>query len=182
MAAMLDDLAKGWTLDELAARANASRASLVRMFQRMVRLAPLEFLAELRLELARRKLSATALSVAAIADEIGYNRKAPSAEPFTGGTACGPARPARVRACSWKNPRDGRSSPSMYNASEAVVRDHCGTDSGNHLVRKPSVLKAEPLAITVCKRLYSAWDNQIRNEKPACTMPTHTTISTYIHR
>jgi AraC-like DNA-binding protein len=39
VAAMLDDPARNWTLDELAARANASRASLVRMFQRSVQLA-----------------------------------------------------------------------------------------------------------------------------------------------
>ena len=59
VAAMLDDPARNWTLDELAARANASRASVVRMFQRSVQLAPLAFLAEVRLELARRKLRAT---------------------------------------------------------------------------------------------------------------------------
>lgn len=72
MAAILEDPAKSWTLDELAACANASRASLVRMFQRTVAQAPLAFLAELRLELARRKLSTTALSIAAVADAVGY--------------------------------------------------------------------------------------------------------------
>ena len=82
VAAMLDDLANGWTLDELAARANASRASLVRMFQRIAQLAPLAFLAELRLELARRKLSATALSVAAIADEVGYKSESAFSRAF----------------------------------------------------------------------------------------------------
>jgi AraC family transcriptional regulator, activator of mtrCDE len=51
--AMLDDPAKSWTLDELAARANASRASLVRMFRRIAQLTPLTFLTELRLDLAR---------------------------------------------------------------------------------------------------------------------------------
>lgn len=82
VAAMLDDLAKSWTLDELAARANASRASLVRMFQRTAQLAPLEFFAELRLDLARRKLSATALSIAAIADEVGYKSESAFSRAF----------------------------------------------------------------------------------------------------
>jgi AraC-like DNA-binding protein len=55
--AMLDDPAKSWTLDELAARADPSRASLVRMFRRIAQLTPLTFLTELRLDLARCKLS-----------------------------------------------------------------------------------------------------------------------------
>ena len=82
VAAMLDDPARNWTLDELAARANASRASLVRMFQRSVQLAPLAFLAELRLELARRKLRATMLPVAAIGDEVGYRSESAFSRAF----------------------------------------------------------------------------------------------------
>ncbi len=82
VAAMLDDPARNWTLDELAARANASRASLVRMFQRTVQLAPLAFLGELRLELARRKLRATVLPVAAIGDEVGYRSESAFSRAF----------------------------------------------------------------------------------------------------
>jgi AraC family transcriptional activator of mtrCDE len=36
LGAMLEDLSQPWTLDELAARANCSRATLVRMFRRAV--------------------------------------------------------------------------------------------------------------------------------------------------
>jgi AraC family transcriptional activator of mtrCDE len=72
VAAMVDDPARDWSLDELATRANASRASLVRMFRAMAQRPPAAFLAELRLQLARRKLSATTLPVAAIAGEVGY--------------------------------------------------------------------------------------------------------------
>ena len=72
VAAMLDDPARDWTLDELAASANASRASFVRMFRKSAGQSPLAFLADLRLELAQRKLSATTLPVARIADEVGY--------------------------------------------------------------------------------------------------------------
>jgi AraC-like DNA-binding protein len=82
VAAMLDDPARSWTLNELAARAHASRASLVHMFQRTARLAPLAFLAELRLELARRKLSSSVLPVAAIAEAVGYKSESAFSRAF----------------------------------------------------------------------------------------------------
>ncbi|MHB8885092.1 MAG: AraC family transcriptional regulator [Methylovirgula sp.] len=82
VAAMLADPAKNWTLDELGALANASRANLVRMFQRTAQLAPLAFLAELRLELARRKLGATSLPVASIATEVGYKSESGFSRAF----------------------------------------------------------------------------------------------------
>lgn len=98
--AMLDDPAKSWTLDELAACSNASRASLVRMFQRTARLAPLAFLAGLRLDLARCKLSATALSIAAIAEEVGYKSESAFSRAFHRrfGMRPGEARAAAARS------------------------------------------------------------------------------------
>ena len=96
VAAMLDDPAKSWTLDELASRANASRSSLVRMFQRTARLAPLALLAELRLELAQRKLSATTLSVAAVADHVGYKSESGFSRAFYRRFG---VRPGEARAC-----------------------------------------------------------------------------------
>jgi AraC family transcriptional regulator, activator of mtrCDE len=82
VAAMLDNPTKGWTLNELAACANTSRATLVRTFQRTAQLAPLAFLAELRLELARRMLSTTALPLAAIAGEVGYESESAFSRAF----------------------------------------------------------------------------------------------------
>ena len=80
--AMLTSPARAWTLDELARHANASRASLVRMFQKSIRMAPLEFLAELRLGLARRRLAATNLPLAQIAAEIGYRSESSFSRAF----------------------------------------------------------------------------------------------------
>ncbi|MEJ0070264.1 MAG: AraC family transcriptional regulator [Pseudomonadota bacterium] len=80
--AMLEDPGRAWTLDELAAHANASRASLVRMFQKIAQRAPLEFLTELRLELARRKLAATDRPLAEIASEIGYQSESAFSRAF----------------------------------------------------------------------------------------------------
>jgi AraC family transcriptional activator of mtrCDE len=80
--AMLEDLSKPWTLDALAARANASRASLVRMFQKLAHMPPLEFLSELRLELARRKLATSSLPLGEIAAEIGYQSESAFSRAF----------------------------------------------------------------------------------------------------
>ncbi len=82
VAAMLAEPGRAWSLDELAGRANASRASLVRMFRRMAEMAPLAFLAELRLQLARRELSATTLPLAEIAAGIGYQSESAFSRAF----------------------------------------------------------------------------------------------------
>lgn len=82
IAAMLDAPARNWTLDDLAACAHASRASLVRMFRHSAQHAPLEYLAELRLGLAWRKLCASALPIAVIAAEVGYQSESAFSRAF----------------------------------------------------------------------------------------------------
>jgi AraC family transcriptional activator of mtrCDE len=71
-AAMLSEPARTWTLDQLAEQANTSRATLVRMFQKAVNAAPLTFLADLRLNLARHRILTTKTPLALIAEEVGY--------------------------------------------------------------------------------------------------------------
>jgi AraC family transcriptional activator of mtrCDE len=73
LAAMLAEPGRGWTLDELAKRASTSRATLVRLFRNAVRVAPLAFLTELRLSLARHRMLATSTPLAVIAEEVGYH-------------------------------------------------------------------------------------------------------------
>lgn len=82
VAAMLDDPARPWTLDELALSANASRATLVRLFRKMAQVSPLAFLTELRLELARRKLLASNLPLATIGAELGYQSESAFSRAF----------------------------------------------------------------------------------------------------
>jgi AraC family transcriptional activator of mtrCDE len=72
LAGMLTELARAWTLDELAERANTSRATLVRLFQKAVDVAPLAFLSELRFSVARHRILATSTPLAVIAEEVGY--------------------------------------------------------------------------------------------------------------
>jgi AraC family transcriptional regulator, activator of mtrCDE len=80
--AMLERPGRAWTLDELAEVANASRASLVRMFRQAAKMSPLAFLAETRLELARRKLLASSSSLAAIAADVGYQSESAFSRAF----------------------------------------------------------------------------------------------------
>ncbi len=69
---MLADPARDWSLDMLADAGGASRATLVRSFRRLGAPAPLEFLTDLRLSLAMKKLREGSSSVAQIAAESGY--------------------------------------------------------------------------------------------------------------
>jgi AraC family transcriptional regulator, activator of mtrCDE len=72
VSAILDDLARDWTLDEMAAVAISSRASLVRAFRKRAGIAPMTFLADLRLTIARQRLAGTSDPIAKIAGEVGY--------------------------------------------------------------------------------------------------------------
>ena len=82
VAAMLEEPARAWSLDELADLAHASRASLVRIFRKTAQISPLAFLAELRLELARRKLSTSSRPLAVIAAEVGYQSESAFSRAF----------------------------------------------------------------------------------------------------
>jgi len=70
--AILGDLARDWTLDEMAEIAIASRATLVRAFQKRAGIAPMTFLSDLRLAVARKRLAGTSDPIAKIASEVGY--------------------------------------------------------------------------------------------------------------
>jgi len=82
VAAMIEAPERDWTLDELALRAGASRATLVRIFRKTAGMAPLAFLAELRLGLARRKLQAGSASLAEIAADVGYQSESAFSRAF----------------------------------------------------------------------------------------------------
>jgi AraC family transcriptional activator of mtrCDE len=69
---MLAELARDWTLDELAELANTSRATLVRPFRAAVQMAPLAFLSELRLTFARHRILVKSTPLALIAEGVGY--------------------------------------------------------------------------------------------------------------
>jgi AraC family transcriptional regulator, activator of mtrCDE len=80
--AMLRAPAHPWTLDELAAEARVSRATLVRIFRREGDIAPLGFLSELRLGLARHRLGSTTAPLAQVAAAVGYDSESAFVRAF----------------------------------------------------------------------------------------------------
>lgn len=82
VAAMLKSPGKAWTLDGLAEVANTSRASLARIFRQTAQTSPVAFLVKLRLELAKRKLQGSRVSLAAIAAEAGFQSESAFSRAF----------------------------------------------------------------------------------------------------
>ena len=70
--AMLRDPSRAWSLDALAAAGHTSRATLARDFRKLADTAPLAFLTDLRLGLARQNLLTSKQPLAEIAEEAGY--------------------------------------------------------------------------------------------------------------
>jgi AraC family transcriptional activator of mtrCDE len=70
--AMLEKPSRAWRRDEIAAAASTSRATLVRDFRSLAAMTPLDFLTELRLNLARHKLASSDRPMAEIAEVAGY--------------------------------------------------------------------------------------------------------------
>jgi AraC family transcriptional regulator, activator of mtrCDE len=79
---MLRIPAHPWALDELAAEAHVSRATLVRIFRREGDIAPLGFLSELRRGLARHRLSSTTGTLAQVAAAVGYDSESAFVRAF----------------------------------------------------------------------------------------------------
>jgi AraC-like DNA-binding protein len=70
--AMHGDAARPWTVPELAAVSGLSRATFARTFREALGQAPMQYLTEWRMTLARDHLRADDLSLAQIADATGY--------------------------------------------------------------------------------------------------------------
>jgi AraC family transcriptional activator of mtrCDE len=95
--AMLREPERNWTLDDLAEVGAISRASLVRAFQKTCGMAPMVFLADLRMDLARRRLVTTTDPIGQIAADIGYQSEAALSRAFVRRFGI---RPGAVRADS----------------------------------------------------------------------------------
>ena len=70
------DPSRSWTLDELARRSACSRSTLTERFSRLVGRAPMQYLADWRLQLAAELLKETTLGVSVVAYRGGYESDA----------------------------------------------------------------------------------------------------------
>ncbi|MCI0432752.1 MAG: AraC family transcriptional regulator [Gemmatimonadetes bacterium] len=98
LAAMHTTPADAWTLERLARVAALSRTSFAERFRSVVGLTPLQYLTHWRMQLARRWLAESRLSLEAIAGRVGYDSAASFSRAFrkaTGGSPGAWRREAR---------------------------------------------------------------------------------------
>jgi AraC family transcriptional activator of mtrCDE len=92
LAAMFDAPAKPWTLPDLAALCNMSRATFVRHFDDALGRSASDVLTEIRMTLAARKLMQSDEPVGAIGEAVGYQSEAAFQRTFKRHTGVTPAR------------------------------------------------------------------------------------------
>lgn len=71
--AMHGDTSKSWTVDELARMSNMSRASFARVFQEVLGDAPMRYLTDWRMTVARDLLRSQELPLIEVAERVGYS-------------------------------------------------------------------------------------------------------------
>lgn len=101
--AMHEDMARGWTLDELASQARLSRSAFAMRFRDRVGQAPLAYLTRWRMVKAGQLLRRDGLSLGEVAARVGYESEAAFSKAFKRETGVPPgawrARP-RVEAAA----------------------------------------------------------------------------------
>jgi AraC family transcriptional regulator, activator of mtrCDE len=90
--AIVRDPSRDWTLDALADKGHVSRATLVRAFQKAAGMAPLAFIAEVRLNLARQSLATTRGPLSHICAAVGYTSESAFARAFKRRFGISPAK------------------------------------------------------------------------------------------
>jgi AraC-like DNA-binding protein len=89
MSLMHDTPARAWTVAELSAAANMSRAGFAEHFRRVVGQTPVDYLVNWRISLAQKRLR-EGKSIAVIADEVGYESPSALARAFRRKTGVSP--------------------------------------------------------------------------------------------
>lgn len=92
LGAMHADVEHAWTVGELASIAGLSRSVFSRRFGEAVGTAPIAYLLNWRMALAKDRLIAGEQSIARIADSIGYHSASAFSTAFTRIVGCPPAR------------------------------------------------------------------------------------------
>lgn len=89
LSAMHDAPAKAWTVADLSAIANMSRASFAEYFRQVVGQTPVDYLVSWRISLAQKRLR-EGRSIALVADEVGYESPSALARAFRRKTGVSP--------------------------------------------------------------------------------------------
>ncbi|HSN20887.1 MAG TPA: AraC family transcriptional regulator [Usitatibacter sp.] len=114
LALMHEDPAAQWTVDDLGRRVGLSRSALHERFAGMIGQPPMQYLASWRMQVAAGLLRNTHSTVAAIAQEVGYESEAAFAKAFKRLVGSPPAawrREATLRAQALRAKKDERLNP-----------------------------------------------------------------------
>ncbi|HEY8519908.1 MAG TPA: AraC family transcriptional regulator [Gammaproteobacteria bacterium] len=90
------DIAAPWTVTELGRRVGLSRSSLAERFTRVLGVAPMQYLAAWRIQVAAHELRASSKSVAQVAEMVGYKSETSFTRAFKRELGCSPARWRRL--------------------------------------------------------------------------------------
>jgi AraC-like DNA-binding protein len=82
LALMHGDMARAWSVEELARKAGLSRSGLAERFTRVVGVAPMHYLADWRLQVAGQKLKDSSDPLVRIAEQAGYESEAAFSRAF----------------------------------------------------------------------------------------------------
>lgn len=89
--ALHSDPRRAWTLPELARESGASRTSLAERFAEHLGMPPMTYLAAWRMQIAAGLLKSGALTVAQVAERVGYESEASFGRAFKRGTGMAPS-------------------------------------------------------------------------------------------
>lgn len=89
------DIARGWTVEQLARTAAVSRAVFAQRFTRTMGMPPMQYLLQWRVALAKDLLRTERLSTAQVACRVGYQSASAFTTAFTRLTGCSPTEFAR---------------------------------------------------------------------------------------
>jgi AraC-like DNA-binding protein len=85
------DVARRWTVDDLGRQVGLSRSALADRFIRLIRVPPMQYLANWRMQVATEKLRNTSASLAQIAEIVGYDSEAAFSRAFKKAFGAAPA-------------------------------------------------------------------------------------------
>jgi AraC-like DNA-binding protein len=91
MALLHRDIARRWTVDELGREVGLSRSALADRFIRLIGAAPMHYLANWRMQVAAEQLRNTSVSLAQVAEIVGYDSEAAFSRAFKKAFGSAPA-------------------------------------------------------------------------------------------
>ncbi len=92
------NVSRDWEVDQLAGEVGVSRSALADRFRRVIGMPPMQYLAQWRMQVAVQSLKTTALPLARIAEQVGYESEAAFSRAFKKSFGTAPATWRRLNA------------------------------------------------------------------------------------